>query len=294
MNVCADTTPLSEAGRIGRPGHLLEDGVLTLNLVSAFAGDRPMTEPETAVFEGLKRTRDGEFFSDLLYAVTHEWFAPAIAEALWNEILRHKVDLSQAVRRNVGVAVAALDYLSNLKGVLNSPTLMGESHVAEITRLALRDGLTQLFNHSTCLERIAMEVRIYLRYGRAASLLMLDVDDFKQINDHYGHQAGDSVLAALGAVIDTSSRGSDICCRYGGDEFAVILPATDSREAGLLAERLRVNAEHGMPDGRQVTVSIGVASCSQNTSTAQTLVEKADAALYRAKRCGKNQVVVSA
>ena len=278
--------------------HLLdslhEDEVLTLDLVSAFAGDRPLTESERALLDDLKKSRDGELSSDMLYAITHERFPPAVAEGLWNQILRHKVELSEAVQRNVGVAVAALDYLSNLKGELKSPTLMGESHVADIARLVLRDGLTRLFNHTTCLEKIAVELRIYQRYGRTASLLMVDVDDFKKVNDQYGHQAGDRVLAALGATIDTATRGSDICCRYGGEEFAVILPATDTHKAGLLAERLRAKAEKSLPDGRQITVSIGVASCGEDTSTAQALVEKADAALYRAKRSGKNRVVVSA
>ena len=278
----------------GRLDSVHEDEALTLDLVSAFAGDRPLTEFETALLDDLKKSRGGEFFPDLLYAITHERFSPAIAEGLWNEILRHKVELSESLRRNVGVAVAALDYLSNLKAELKSPTLIGESHMADITRLALRDGLTRLFNHTTCIEKIAVELRIYQRYGRAASLLMVDVDDFKTINDQYGHQAGDRVLAALGAIIDVVTRGSDICCRYGGEEFAVILPATDAREAGELAERLRTKAERGEPDSRHVTVSIGVASCGEDTSTPEALVEKADAALYRAKRSGKNCVALSA
>ena len=278
---------------VGRLNSLHEDDALTLDLVSAFAGDRPLTEAETAFFDDLKESRDGEFFPDLLYAITHETFPPAVAEGLWTEILRHKDRLSEAVGRNVGVAVASLDYLLNLKGELKSPTLIGESHVADIARLALRDGLTRLFNHTTCLEKIAVQLRIHQRYGRPASLMMVDVDDFKTINDQYGHQAGDRVLAALGSLIDTATRDSDICCRYGGEEFAVILPETDIQEAGLLADRLRTQAEQGLPDGRHVTVSIGVASCDGDTTTAQALVGKADSALYRAKKAGKNRVAVS-
>jgi diguanylate cyclase (GGDEF)-like protein len=279
---------------VGVLDSLHEENVLTLDLVSAFAGDRPLTEFETLHLDDVKKSRGDEFFTDLLYSISHECFPPTVAEGLWNEILRHKFELSGLLHRNVGIAVAALDFLSNLKGELKAPTLIGESHVADIARLALRDGLTRLFNHATCLEKIAVEMRIYQRYGRAASLMMVDVDDFKKINDQYGHQAGDRVLAALGETIDTATRGSDICCRYGGEEFAVILPATGAQEAGLLAERLRVRAEQCLPDGRHVTVSIGVASCGADTSTAEALVEKADAALYQAKKNGKNRVVVSA
>ena len=270
------------------------DEVLALDLVSAFAGDRPLDESEKALLDDLKKNRGEAFFPDLLYAITHAPFPPATAEGLWNQILRHKFELSAAVRRNVGVAVAALDYLSNLKGELKSPTLMGEAHVADITRLVLRDGLTRLFNHTTCLEKIAVEMRIYQRYGRTSSLMMVDVDDFKKVNDQYGHTVGDKVLATLGEIIDKETRDSDICCRYGGEEFAMILPETETQEAGLLAERLRVKVEHSMPAGRKVSISIGVATCGKNTRTAQALVDKADAALYRAKKRGKNCVEVSA
>ncbi len=278
----------------GRLSSLREQDVLTLDLVSAFGGDRPLTEFEAALIEDLRKSRGVEFFPDVLYAITHECFPPTVAEGLWKEVLQHKFEVSNVLQRNVGVAVAALDFLSNLKGELKAPTLINESHVTDIARLALRDGLTRLFNHTTCLEKIAVELRIHQRYGRPASLMMVDVDDFKAINDRHGHQAGDRALAALGEIIERTTRTSDICCRYGGEEFAVILPATDVEEAGLLAERLRVGAECGKPDDRRLTVSIGVAACGADTSTAQALVEKADAALYRAKRGGKNRVEVNA
>jgi diguanylate cyclase (GGDEF)-like protein len=274
--------------------NLHEEDVLTLDLVSAFAGDRSLTEPESTLLENLKKRRGPGFYTDVLYAITHQSFPPPVAQGLWEQILRHKFLLSETMQRNVGVAVAALDYLSNLKGELKSPTLIGETHIADIARLALRDGLTRLFNHTTCLEKIAAEVRLHQRYGRDASLLMVDVDDFKTVNDQFGHLAGDRVLAALGSTFDEITRGSDICCRYGGEEFAVILPATGTAKAAVLAERLRAQAEQCRPDGRQITVSIGVASCGKDTSTAQALVEKADAALYEAKRDGKNRVAISA
>lgn len=284
---------VQDALDLGRLNGIREQDVLTLDLVAALAGDRPLTEFETALLDDLRKSRGAEFFPDVLYAITHECFPPTVAEGLWEEVLRHKFEMSKALQRNVGVAVAALDFLSNLKGELKSPTLIGESHVADIARLALRDGLTRLFNHTTCLDKIAVEMRLHRRYGRPASLMMVDVDGFKEINDRHGHQAGDRALAALGAIIERTTRASDICCRYGGEEFAVILPSTGIEEAGLLAERLRVEAERGMPDGRALTVSIGVASCGEDTDTAQSLVEKADAALYRAKKGGKNRVAVS-
>jgi diguanylate cyclase (GGDEF)-like protein len=120
--------------------------------------------------------------------------------------------------------------------------------------------------------------------------MMIDIDDFKKINDTYGHTEGDGVLAILGKVIVQEIRDTDICCRYGGEEFTVILPSTDILEAGALAERLREKVEQSMPLGKRVTISIGVTSCDSKISSAQSLVDRADAALYLAKRNGKNRI----
>ena len=122
--------------------------------------------------------------------------------------------------------------------------------------------------------------------------MMIDIDNFKEINDTFGHQTGDDVLASLGRIIREEAREADICCRYGGEEFAVIMPLTDANSAGALAERLRVRVAQSSFDGRSVTVSIGVASCGEKIRTPQELVKKADSALYDAKRSGKNRVEV--
>ncbi|MBA4386978.1 MAG: hypothetical protein C0404_03290 [Verrucomicrobia bacterium] len=267
--------------------------LLSLDVVSAVSGDRALSETETASIESLKRARGEGFFTDLLYAVTHQYFAPEIASRLWSEILAHKYSMSQTLRRNVRIAVAALDYLGNLKNELRAATVIDEAHMADFVRLSLHDGLTRLFNHTSCHQRIGLEVKRHARFGTAVSVIMLDIDDFKRINDQYGHIAGDNVLFALGAILKSATREVDMCCRYGGEEFAVILPSTDAGEAAKLAERLRARVEESRPGGVNVTVSMGVAACDDNVSTSQALLAKADAALYQAKRSGKNKVVVS-
>ena len=124
--------------------------------------------------------------------------------------------------------------------------------------------------------------------------MLVDIDDFKAINDTFGHLEGDRILAAMGRSFMDIARDSDICSRYGGEEFAVILPMTDVREAGVIANRMRTELTKLLPCGGTLTVSIGVASSGRNTETSRDLVEEADAALYRAKRRGKNRVVVAA
>ncbi len=265
---------------------------LSLDLVSALAGDRPLSGPETDTINTMKKDRGEKFYSDLLYAITHRFFSPSAAEDLWNRILRHKYEMSSIMKRNIRIAVASLDYLSNLTTEIPSATVSDEAYIADLVRLSVHDGLTGLFNHSSCFRKIDAELKRYVRYNTVVSLMMIDIDNFKEINDTFGHQTGDDVLASLGRIIREEAREADICCRYGGEEFAVIMPLTDANSAGALAERLRVRVAQSSFDGRSVTVSIGVASCGEKIRTPQELVKKADSALYDAKRSGKNRVEV--
>lgn len=292
MTVVNDNSLLFEETDADRRRGILGDIALSLDLVSALSGDRPLTETEISRLGDLRWSRGLRFFSDLLYSITHQYFPPETAKDLWTEVLRHKNELSKALGRNVRIAVATLDYLSNITGKLESATLVGEAHIEKIVGLSLRDGLTGLFNHTYFYEQIDMEVRRYARHAVPISLALIDIDDFKEVNDTYGHREGDNILAAIGRALIHAARDSDICCRYGGEEFAVILPLTDIHEAGLIANRLKVKLVQDLPGGRPMTVSIGVASCGENTRTYRDLVEKADAALYQAKRRGKNRVVV--
>jgi diguanylate cyclase (GGDEF)-like protein len=294
MMVHNDNSSPHEETDADRRRDILGDNALSLNLVSAFSGDRPLTEVEKNRLGDLKKSRGPRFFCDLLYSITHEYFPPEISEDLWTEVLRHKDSLSTVLGRNVRIAVAALDYLSNITKGMLSATLVGEAHIKEIVGLSLRDGLTGLFNHTYFYQQIDFEVRRYVRYGALVSLVLIDIDDFKEVNDTYGHPEGDKILAAMGRTIMRGARDSDICCRYGGEEFAVILPLTDVHEADIIADRLKTELPERLPDRRTVTVSIGVTCCGRRTETYQDLVEKADDALYEAKRSGKNRVVVVA
>ena len=294
MTVPNDNTSSCEETDADRRRDILGDNALSLDLVSALAGDRALTEAEKNRLGKTKKRRGLRFFSDLLYSITHQHFPPEIAEDLWVEVLRHKCGLSAVLGRNVRIAVAALDYLSNITDNMRFATLVGEPHIREIVGLSLRDGLTGLFNHTYFYQQIDLEVRRYVRYGVLVSLVLIDIDDFKEINDTYGHQEGDRILEAMGRSLMRAARDSDICCRYGGEEFAAILPMTDFREAGVIANRLKTELAESLPDGRTLTVSIGVASCGKRAGTFRDLVQKADAALYRAKRSGKNRVVVVA
>jgi diguanylate cyclase (GGDEF)-like protein len=289
-----NNSPFSDESDADRRRGLLADDALSLDMVSAFAGDRKLTEAESAHLSEIRNTRGLRFYCDILYSITHQYFPPEKAENLWNKVLQHKYHLSEILKRNVRIVVATLDYLSNITANMESATLVDEANIEKIVELSLRDGLTGLFNHTYFYQQIDFEVKRYVRYGAHVSLILIDIDDFKVVNDTYGHREGDRILAEMGKKLLHIQRDSDVCCRYGGEEFSVILPLTNIHEACSIAGRLRVELAERLPDGRTVTVSIGVASCGTMTGTYRQLVERADEALYQVKRSGKNRVQVVA
>jgi two-component system cell cycle response regulator len=162
---------------------------------------------------------------------------------------------------------------------------------------ALRDGLTHAYNKRYFSERIESELRFARRHGKPLSLMLMDLDLFKQVNDNYGHLAGDHVLRSFSMAIHRSIRNEDVFARYGGEEFAVISRSISLEDTRRVAERLRAMIQKLPIDmqGRRIpiTVSIGIAAVPElDTDLAADLVNAADRALYRAKTHGRNQVVV--
>jgi diguanylate cyclase (GGDEF)-like protein len=172
----------------------------------------------------------------------------------------------------------------------------------QIQQLSQIDGLTGLYNHRIFQEKLRQEVNRRNRTQKPLSLIMLDIDHFKQFNDNYGHQAGDSVLKELSEIITSQSRCTtiDVCCRYGGEEFAIIMPELELHNAVKVAERLRKVVENnaftvkeGNPDVK-VTISLGAAGVTgADDLSPEELVKKADDALYLSKKNGRNRVSFS-
>ncbi|RFF46995.1 diguanylate cyclase [Xanthomonas campestris] len=164
-----------------------------------------------------------------------------------------------------------------------------------LRRQSIRDALTGLYNRRYLEEALSHELARCARRDLPLSVLMLDVDNFKQFNDGQGHAGGDLLLAAVGELLLTRLRAEDVACRYGGEEFTVILPETDGEEAMRVAEQIRGHiAALAVSDGQRalprVTASIGVASFPADGELGSALIQKADAALYVAKRQGRNRV----
>ncbi|MBJ93884.1 MAG: hypothetical protein CMP23_05335 [Rickettsiales bacterium] len=180
---------------------------------------------------------------------------------------------------------------------LRQTNLELQSAVAQLEQLARTDALTGLDNHRAFQEALAFEIDRAQRTGSPLSLMMIDVDHFKSYNDTHGHPGGDRVLRTVGKLLRNQLRSIDRVARYGGEEFVVLLLETDAIQAELVGEKLRIAIEKekfageevSQPGGR-LTISAGLASFPRQATTGEALLDLADAALYRAKHGGRNQV----
>ncbi|MBI5376317.1 MAG: diguanylate cyclase [Candidatus Schekmanbacteria bacterium] len=164
--------------------------------------------------------------------------------------------------------------------------------------MAITDELTGVYTIRHFHSRMEEQINKFNRYGQKFAMLMLDIDNFKKVNDNYGHPVGDTVLMKVAETIKTSIRNIDLPFRYGGEEFAVILPETSTNAAATVAERIRKNVNEMIIQTDDdlklsVTVSIGVSACPKNGTIIRDIVTKADDALYNAKETGKNRVCIS-
>jgi diguanylate cyclase (GGDEF)-like protein len=169
-----------------------------------------------------------------------------------------------------------------------------ESTNARLKEFSFKDEVTGLYNRRFFSIRLEEEVSRYRRFNHPVSVVLLDLDAFKSVNDELGHAAGDETLRGMAEILLRHSRGINVICRYGGDEFAVLLVETSKAGARLYADRIRyVLSSYQFAHRRRVTASFGIASLPEDVApTADDLIQAADEALYAAKRAGKNRVSV--
>ncbi|PZP29097.1 MAG: GGDEF domain-containing protein [Roseateles depolymerans] len=193
--------------------------------------------------------------------------------------------------QSIYFAAYSLGGMSIAVGVL---LMASERLRAEFEHLASHDGLTGALTRRALLVAGEDAFRRWQRYGRPMSLLLIDLDDFKQVNDKHGHLVGDRVLVDFVHAVRGALRGVDLLGRYGGEEFVVLMPETDGAAASIAAERIRsaVETRTGQGDAPGCTVSVGVTAAAPGDARIDELLARADAALYRAKDGGRNRVVI--
>ena len=234
--------------------------------------------------------------AQVLRLLTHLDFSEEEARQILGAALRHREALREKLGRDVGTRVALFDLLVSVDRRLTNPKIIEIQAFERIERSAITDHLTGLFNRMYFDSRLRLEIRRARRFGQHLSLLLLDLDDFKSVNDLKGHPAGDAVLKEIGRLLVGRIRDIDIGARYGGEEFATLLPETPRSGAFVVAERIRREVErHFRRKGRldrlvRVTLSGGLACFPEDADDPESLIICADKALYKAKRAGKNAI----
>lgn len=286
LSACADAIIVSD----------LEDRILLCNEAS---GPLYGCAPEDLIGEPLSRVLDqGDGTTERPYLL------PEHSDRLRNRELRivnretgRRVWVRASISALCGESGERVGLVSAFHDITESKLLLQELQEANrrLQELSITDSVTGVHNHGYFQERLRGDVQAARRYDYPLTLVMLDLDDFKLLNDLHGHQTGDRALRTVAEVLAEHLRETDVLCRYGGEEFTVILAHID-KEGGLeAAERLRVAIEQApiaLTSGgsRTITASFGVATIPTDAEEPDGLIEAADSAMYRAKRRGKNQV----
>jgi diguanylate cyclase (GGDEF)-like protein len=228
--------------------------------------------------------------------MTHIDLEPEAAAYCWKMILDHRRQLNAMLGRKVNLRTVICDYFCSVDKTLKNPIFV-EIHVFENQlKTFVRDSLTGLYNRAAFDAALIKEMARARRHETELSVIFLDLDDFKLVNDRFGHLAGDAVLKDVGGIINNMIRSEDTAARYGGEEIVILLPETGKKNALILAERIRskieaLNIEY--EDKRiHPTVSGGLASYPIDAQSGPELIKHADFALYRAKEFGKNNITV--
>mgnify|MGYP006126250263 FL=1 len=269
-----------------------------IDLLEILGKDRHLDSPEALqkIISALSCS-DDNLYVELLFQLTWRRFPLEEAVRIWAAITEHKKELEQALEREVGFRVAALDYLFSVEKILQGARLVARAEFESILTFVNIDEVTGVHSRRYFNERLGEELGRARRYSHPLSMLIIDLDNFKQVNDRCGHVEGDSVLRKVGRMLMDTTRQADVVCRFGGDEFAVLLPETGSEDAGRTAERIRLAVADisvpGEDEPGNVTLSIGCAAFPESCDEAEEMLALADQMCLDVKRAGKNGVRIA-
>lgn len=259
-----------------------------------------LERPDEAWIERVRKLRaesSMDVLSELIRLLTHVRLTEKDAEEAWRAILAHRTEMQARLGRDVGLRLAVFDWFVNIDPRLKEPTVMELAQFERTERSAMTDWLTGLYNRGAFRSAALRELRRAQRYRQTLSVIFFDLDDFKVVNDRFGHELGDQVLREVSRLLRRSVRDVDVAARFGGEEFAVLLPETGRSGAVAVADRVRnsiikqTNVRDPHEEPLKLTVSGGIAVYPDDGGELGDLLRQADAALYRAKAAGKNCIV---
>ena len=239
--------------------------------------------------------REGErVYQVLIQSLTSLDLPADLSHEYWRKTLAHRDQMSTLLGRNVNLVTALGDYLFHHDQDEYTPFLIDAKNYEQIIQQSVKDRLTGLNNRAYFDQVFEQQLSLAQRYNTDLSLLFLDLDNFKDINDRYGHQTGDYVLQSVAALIEKEKRDSDIAIRYGGEEFVLLMPHTGSINGLILAERIRQLVSRTVLNHNDhaisITISGGLASYPKDGDISSDILAVADQALYQSKGAGKNLI----
>lgn len=241
--------------------------------------------------------KDGSEAYQVIFSVlTHLDLTTDKAKDYWKQIIFHRNSISKTLGRNINLRTAICDYFCSISKDMKNPIVI-EIRVFEEALDSLKyDSLTGLYTRRTFDDMFLRETDRAIRYGLELSVLFFDLDDFKEINDTFGHLAGDETLKHVAGIVMGEIRTIDVAVRYGGDEIVVVLPETGKVNALVLGERIRKRVEETKHEYEgqiiSVTISGGLATFPIDATDTESLIKNSDIAVYRAKEEGKNNIIV--
>ncbi len=242
-------------------------------------------------------THEGDrVYQTLLQFLTSLDLPSSTAHDYWQQAVSHRDQMTRMLGRKVSLITALGDYLHHHREDEYTPYLIDAKSYQQIVQESVKDRLTGLNNRAYFDQVFEQQLSLAQRYNTDLSLLFLDLDNFKDINDRYGHQAGDFVLQSVAAMIQKEKRDSDIAIRYGGEEFILLMPHTGSINGLILAERIRQSIACTVlnynNNAISITISGGLASYPTDGDISSEILAVADQGLYQAKGAGKNLISI--
>lgn len=267
------------------------------DLLEVICSGKDASEIQKREIERISRKLGDRFYREILFLLTYtEVDDPALAEKICHSISSHKKSMENRLGRPIRLELAAMDYVDSANhGDIPIMENMG-NFIRQMARQAITDSKTKAFSVEQLMIDMQKEIDRAYRYGITFSIILIDLDKFKNINDSYGHQTGDQVLQFFASLIIGKLRKLDNLYRFGGDEFIVLLPQTNIKGAGRISSKLLelLNSTNCKEIGKSISVSMGVAAYgSSYSNNYEKLIDAADQALYKAKAEGRNLIAVS-
>ena len=270
---------------------------ISSELLEVICSEKKASEDQKRKIAEITKNLGSRFYPEILFLLTYtEVGDPSLAEKICRNISVHKKRMEELLQRKVMLEVAAMDYIHSANNE-DIPLMVNKGNIIkQIARQAMTDGKTVAYSGEQLKIDVQKEMDRTYRYGITFSLIMIDLDNFKAVNDSYGHQKGDQALQFFASLTVENLRKLDSLYRFGGDEFIVLLPQTSLKGAGRIAEKLQeiFNRTSCRAIEKNLSISMGVASYGGYlNNTYAKLIESADQALYMAKAKGRNLIALS-